>query len=268
MNRRRPPVRTAVTGLILFVAGLAVGGFGYALIGADRFDIDPEVQNALILSIGAIGASLLAALGVYWAAIHAGAVAANEGEATRRENRRFALIDEKTDVVRRIAVLGNRHAQEVGSQVARRQELAGQPYEVLPRINETTDVEDLVNELYTLGFQATADVANALFGALIELDRFAYVATMESVAEPVVGLSDEEHLSFLAWSAVQKRVKTHMIDVSLTDEGVEHLAVEGTLPTDYLDRQYAQEIAELRPGATLVSAFREARTQSTETTQS
>ena len=49
MSSRRPPTRTIVTGAILFLGGLVVGAFGYALVGADRFVIDPQVQNALIL---------------------------------------------------------------------------------------------------------------------------------------------------------------------------------------------------------------------------
>jgi hypothetical protein len=50
-----------------------------------------------------------------------------------------------------------------------------------------------------------------------------------------------------------------MIDVSLTDGGVEQLAQDGTLRADYLDPQYQQAVAELRPGATLAAAFRDAQ---------
>lgn len=260
-------VQSVATGAILFAGGVLVGIFGYALVGPDRAVIDPQVQNALVLGIGAIAAAMLASLGVYWAAVIAGGVASSEGAETRRETRRFALIDAKTDVVRRITVLSNRHSQEVANQVARRQELAGKQYEPLPPIGETTAVEDAVNELYTLGFQSTGDGANALFRALIELDKFAYVATADSDHRPVVGLSDEEHLSFLAWRVVEKRVKTHMIDVSLTDEGVEHLSAWGTLPDGYLDAQYAQAVVELKPSADLVAAFREAKVRASSATQ-
>jgi hypothetical protein len=99
------------------------------------------------------------------------------------------------------------------------------------------------------------------------LDQFVYVVSAESERRPVVGLSDEEHLSFLAWRVVEKRMKTRMIDVSLTDEGVEHLAAAGTVAGDLLDREYQQAVAELRPGATLVSAFRDARIQASGSTQ-
>jgi hypothetical protein len=152
-----PPhlVRTVVSGAILFGAGLLVGVFGYALVGPYAAVIDPQVQNALVLGIGAVAAALVASLGVYGAALIAGAVASSEGAATRREARRFALIDQKTDIVRRITVLANRHSQQVANQVARRQELSGRPYEPLPRVGKTTRIEDAVNELYTLGFQST-----------------------------------------------------------------------------------------------------------------
>lgn len=259
MSQNRATRSTLTTGVVVSGAGLVVGAFVYAFIGSDRFAIKPEVQNALVLAVGAIVAALLAAVGVYWAAIIAGRVASSEGEATRRETRRLSVIDERTDVVRRITVLASRHAQEVANQVARRQELAGHPYEPLPRINKTTRIEGLINELYTLGFQATADVANALLRALIELDRFAYVATPETVQVSIFGLSDEEDLSFLAWHTVQLRVKTRMIDVGLTDEGTDHLAQDGTLPADYLDREYRAAVDEIRPGATLAAAFRDAR---------
>jgi hypothetical protein len=266
MNQSRAR-NTVMTGVVLFVAGLTIGAFSYAFVGSDRFAIKPEVQNALVLAIGAIVAALLAAVGVYWAAVIAGRVASSEGEATRRETRRLSMIDERTDVVRRISVLASRHAQEVADQVARRQELAGRLYEPLPRINETTRIEGLINELYTLGFQATADVANALFRALIELDRFAYVATPGSVQVPMVGLSDDDHLAFLAWQRVQLRVKTHMIDVGLTDEGTDHLAQAGTLSGDYLDREYRVAWDELRPGASLATAFRDTRANQATTPQ-
>ena len=230
---RRPIRSTVFTGAVLFTAGLVVGAFAYAFVGADRFAIRPEVQNALVLAVGAMMAALLAAIGVYGAAVIAGGVASSEGEATRRETRRLSLIDQKTDLVRRISVLSSRHAETLANHVAPRQELAGEPYEPLPRINgmtrmkRTTRIEGLINELYTLGFQATADVANALRRALAELDKFAYIDTPESVQLPVDGLSDGEYLSFVAWHTVQVRVKTHMIDVNLTDEPTDHLAANG-----------------------------------------
>jgi hypothetical protein len=234
-----------IAGSALFLAGVLVGAFGYALVGADSFSIDPQVQNALVLAVGAVITSLVAAVGVYWAAIIAGDVAASEGAATRKEARRLALIDQKINLVRRIGVLGSRHAREVAIQVARRQELAGKPYEPLPRVNETTAIEDAVNDLYAMGFQATADVAQLFLGALYGLDMYCYVATDQSAQVPIAGLTNEERLSFETWELVQRRVKTHMIDASLTDEGTDRLAPAGTLLPDYWEQLWNDAYAEL-----------------------
>ena len=50
-----------------------------------------------------------------------------------------------------------------------------------------------------------------------------------------------------------------MMDVSLTDDGTDHLAAQGILKPGYLEAEYAAAYAELEPGATLVSAFKRAR---------
>jgi hypothetical protein len=252
---------------VIFVfGGIVVGFLAHAILYSDQLHIDPQVQNAIVLAIGGMAAAFFASVGVYWAAVHGGAVTQREGLNTRREARKASLIDRKTDIVGRVGVLASRHVQAVADQVASRVDLAGEPYRPLPRIPKATPIENRANQLYALGFQATGDVAQALLHAIEQLDEFAYVVTDDTLTKPITPLSDDEDLSFKAWQRVAVRVKTRLYVVSLTDEGVITFAEDGTLPLDYLDREYRTAFAELKPAADLARAFKAAKVQTDPTT--
>ena len=89
-------------------------------------------------------------------------------------------------------------------------------------------------ELYTLGFQRTADVAQALFNVLLSLDAYCFVATPESMAGPIPALTPERALDCVAWSEVETQVRNDLMAVGLTDQGVDELKVGGTLEQDYI----------------------------------
>ena len=245
MSRGSRPFNTLITGAIIVGAGFVAGVFFYALVGADQTRLSDPIQGLLVVSVGAIATGFVAAAGAYWAAMIAAKSAFDEGEATRRESRIRSRLDEKTDLVRRITVLASRHAQEVANQVARQQDLGGKAYEPLPVVNPTTPVEDAVNELYSIGFQSTADAAQQLFNSLVRLDQFCFVATPESTKRPIPMITPDQWLSFRSWRLTQVRMKTHMMDVGLRDEGSDHLVAGGTLPEDFLWNQYQIARAEI-----------------------
>src|ERR1035437_1313607 len=163
--------------VVLFAAGLALGVLGYAAIDPGRFSIAAETQDKLALAVGAIVTALLAVVATYVggsmvangsrdAAAIAATAARTEVEAARTDARREALIARQRYLRSLITARSSRHAREVQTNVLRRQELAGRPYQPLPEVRKVTEVEDAVVELYTLGFQKTADVAQALFNVL------------------------------------------------------------------------------------------------------
>ena len=237
--------------VVLFVAGLALGMLGYAVIDPSRFSIGTDTQDRLVVAVGAMVTALLAVVAAYvggWmaqkgsrdAAAIAATVAGSEGEAARKDARRQALIDRQRYLRSLITAKSNRHTREVNAHVVGRQELAGRPYQPLPEVNKTTEIEDAVVELYTLGFQKTADVAQALFNVLLSLDAFCFVATPGSMIGPISALSAEQMLDFAAWSEVEVQVRTDLMQVGLTDQGAEELAPGGTLEQDYLGIWFRQ----------------------------
>jgi len=237
--------------VVLFAAGLALGVLGYAAIDPSRFSIGADTQGKLVLAVGAIVTALLAVVAAYVggsmaqtgshdAAVIAATVARTEGEAARQDARRQAFIDRQRHLRSLITAQSNRHTREVRAQVARRQELAGRPYQPVPQVNRTTEIEDAVVELYTLGFQKTADVAQALLNVLLTLDAYCFVATPESMIEPIPALSAEQMLDFAAWGDVELQVRTDLMQVGLTDQGAEELTPGGTLEQDYLGVWFRQ----------------------------
>jgi len=151
----------------LFAAGLALGLFGYAAIDPGRLSIESGTRDLLVLAVGAIVTALLAVVATWIggaavakasrdaAAIAAAAAAAAraEAEAARTEARREAIVARHRYLRSLIAARSARHTREVQANVLRRQELAGGPYQPLPEVRKTTEIEDAVVELYTLGFQ-------------------------------------------------------------------------------------------------------------------
>jgi len=243
-----------LVGVVLFVAGLALGALGYAAIDPGRSSIGAGTQDKLVLAVGAIVTALLAVIATWIggaavakasrdaAALAATAATAtrNENEAARKDARRQALIDRQRYLRSLIAARSSRHTREVQAHVLRRQELAGRPYQPLPEVRKTTEIEDAVVELYTLGFQKTADVAQALFNVLLSLDDYCFVATPESMAAPIPALSAEQALDCVAWSEVETHVRADLMQVGLTDQGVEELAPGGTLEQDYVGIWFRQ----------------------------
>jgi hypothetical protein len=233
--------------IVWFASGLALGALGYAAIDPSRLSIDTGTRDLLVLAIGAIVTALLVVVAVSLAgatvrkasrdaaaiAATAAADARAEGEAARREARRQALIERQRSLMRLIAARSARHTREVQANVLRRQELAGRPYQPLPEVRKTTEIEDAVVELYTLGFQGTADVAQALFNVLLSLDAYCFVATPESMAGPIQALSPEQVLDCVTWSEVETQVRNDLLQVGLTDGGVDELKPGGTLEQDY-----------------------------------
>ena len=240
--------------VVLFAAGLALGLLGYAAIDPSRFSIDAGTQDTLVVAIGAIVTALLAVVAtcvagatVRKASRDAAAIAAaaattarNESEAARKDAGRQALIDRQRYLRSLITARSSRHTREVQAHVLRRQELAGRPYQPLPEVRKTTEIEDAVVELYTLGFQKTADVAQALFNVLLSLDAYCLVATPESMAGPIPALSGEQLLDCVAWNEVETQVRTDLMQVGFTDQGVEQLALGGTLEQDYVGVWFRQ----------------------------
>jgi hypothetical protein len=238
----------------LFAAGLALGLFGYAAIDPGRLSIDSGTRDLLVLAVGAIVTALLAVVATWIggaavakasrdAAAIAAAAAADaraEAEAARTEARREAIVARHRYLRSLIAARSARHTREVQANVLRRQELAGGPYQPLPEVRKTTEIEDAVVELYTLGFQRTADVAQALFNVLLALDAYCYVATPESMARPITALSAEEALDCVAWSEVETQVRNDLMAVGLTDQGVDELKPGGTLEQDYVGIWFRQ----------------------------
>ena len=244
--------------VVLFAAGLALGVLGYALADPGRFSIDAGTQDKAALAIGAIVTALVVFLAVCVAGLmvakasrDAATIAATtaraESEAVRAESevqaqiaRRQALIDRQRYLRSLITARSARHTREVQAHVVRRQELAGRPYQPLPEVRKTTEIEDAVMELYTLGFQKTADVAQALFHVLQSLDAYCFVATPESMARPIPPLSAEQMLDCVAWSEVEAQVQADLMQVGLTDQGVGELKPGGTLEQDYLGIWFRQ----------------------------
>lgn len=244
--------------VLLFAAGLALGVLGYGVVEPGRFSIGAGTQDALVLAIGAIvtallvlAASCVAGVTVAKAFRDAASIAATtaraqaeaartEAEAARADARRQALIDRQRSLRSLITARSARHTREVQAHVVRRQELAGRPYQPLPEVRKTTEIEDAVMELYTLGFQRTADVAQALFNVLRSLDSFCLVATPENMSGPIAGLSPEQMLDCVAWSEVEAQVQADLMQVGLTDEGVGELKAGGTLEEDYLGIWFRQ----------------------------
>jgi hypothetical protein len=231
------PSRQTLTGIAILAAGVLLGAFLYALIGPNWVAIDPAVQNGLVLGLAGFIGGLLALLGAYWAAVIAGRAVAREAEAARIESRHQARIQTRTDLVRRIGTLADRHSQEVAAQVARRAELAGRPFEPPPPISSLAPIEDASNELYALGFLSTADAAQLLLFSLMELDRFRYPPRRDGAVKVIEDLTDDEHVAHEAWQTVQGRMKMHMIDSSLRDGGQDRVLPGGAAP-DALWREY------------------------------
>jgi hypothetical protein len=240
--------------VVLFAAGLALGVLGYAAIDPGRLSIDSGTRDMVVLAIGAIVTALLAVIATWIggaavakasreaAAIAAAATAAAraEAEAARTEARREALVARHRYLRSLIAARSARHTREVQANVLRRQELAGRPYQPLPEVRKTTEIEDAVVELYTLGFQRTADVAEALFAVLLALDTYCFVATPESMAAPIPALSAEQALDCVVWSEVETQVRNDLMAVGLTDQGVDELKPGGTLEQDYVGIWFRQ----------------------------
>jgi hypothetical protein len=256
----------ALGAIILFVAGLALGVLGYAAIDPGRLSIDTGTRDLVVLAVGAIVTALLALVAVFVAgaaaakasgdaaaiAATAAADARAAAEAARTEARRKALIDRQRYLRSLIAARSARHTREIQANVLRRQELAGRPYQPLPDVRKTTEIEDAVVELYTLGFQRTADVAQALFNVLLSLDAYCFVATPDSMARPIAALSPEQALDCVAWSEVETKVRNDLMAVGLTDQGVDELKVGGTLEQDYIGiwfRQVRERLSAARPPA-------------------
>ena len=237
----------------MFGGGVVMGVCGYALLGPNRASLDPQVQSGLILCIGALGAAMFAGLGAYWSALVAASTASNEGIAARDEARKLSRLQAKTDLVRRIATASARHASDVACQVVRRDELKGKPYEPLPPVGPTTAIEDALNELYALGFQVTADAGQELFNSLINLDHFVYADTEANRRAPFKGLTSKESFEFRALQAVQIRLKTYFMDVSLRDQGSDSLNPDGTLPRDFFMRHFEFAMGELTGRTDLVA---------------
>ena len=247
--------------VVLFAAGLALGLFGYAAIDPGRLSIESGTRDLLVLAVGAIVTALLAVVAVFVAgaavakasrdaaaiAAAASADARVEAEAARTEARREALIERQRYLRSLIAARSARHTREVQSHVLRRQELAGRPYQPLPEVRRTTEIEDAVVELYTLGFQRTADVAQALFNVLLALDAYCVVATPESMARPILALTPDQALDCVAWSEVETQVRNDLSAVGLSDHGVDELKPGGTLEQDYIAIWFRQARERLTP---------------------
>ncbi len=257
----------AVGAVVLFAAGLALGALGSAAIDPSRFSIDTGTRDLVVLAVGAIVTALLAlvAVSVASAAVakasrDAAAIAATaaadaraEAESARTEARREALVERQRYLRSLIVARSARHAREVQTNVLRRQELAGRPCQPLPEVRTTTEIEDAVVELYTLGFQRTADVAQALFNVLLSLDAYVFVPTSESMARPVPALTPEQALDCVAWSEVEAQVRNNLLAVGLTDQGVAELKAGGTLEQDYIGiwfRQARERLTAAKPPAT------------------
>jgi len=243
---------------VLFAAGLALGVIGSGVMDPARFSIDPGSRDTFVLAIGAIVTALLVlvaatvagltvakafrdAASIAAAAARAQAEAARvEAEAARVDARRQALIDRQRSLRSLVTARAARHTREVQAHVVRRQELAGRPYQPLPEVHKTTEIEDAVMELYTLGFQKTADVAQALFNVLRSLDTYCLAATPETMSGPIAGLSPEQLLDCVAWSEVEAQVQADLMQVGLSDEGVGELKHGGTLEQDYLGIWFRQ----------------------------
>jgi hypothetical protein len=248
--------------IVLFAAGLALGVFGYAAIDPGRLSIETDTRDLVVLAVGAIVTALLVVVAVFVAgaavakasrdaaaiAAAAAADARAEAEAARTEARREAIVARHRYLRSLIAARSARHTREVQANVLRRQELAGRPYQPLPEVRKTTEIEDAVVELYTLGFQRTADVAQALFHVLLALDAYCFVATPESMAGPIPALSAEQALDCVAWSDVETQVRNDLLAVGLTDQSVDELKPGGTLDQDYVGIWFRQA-RERRAGA-------------------
>jgi hypothetical protein len=207
LNRGR-----AAGAALVFVAGLVMGGLLYAAAGPYREMIEPSLQNAAILAAGAIITGFLALAG----ALAAASVVSSEGEATRRAGAEASRIDRRRELVTKLTVLSNRHAQEIRDQRAAWD--GWNRVKPLPIVNPTTEIEDMVNELYSLGFQETGDEAQLLFRCLVRMDAFTYTAG----SSPVV-LDQDTVPEFYVWVRMQIELKTRLIDVSLRDRGVDKL---------------------------------------------
>jgi hypothetical protein len=195
-----------------FVAGFVAGTLIFAVVGPARKDIDQGLQNTAILAAGAIITGLLA----YAGAVAAASVVASEGDATRKAGAQASRVERRRVLVSQLAVTNNRLAQEIRDQRAAWEKW--NRLKPLPTLSPTTAIEDMVNELYALGFQDTGEAAELLYRCLMRMDDFKFAAGSSPNRPPQQSIWD-----FAIWVTIQIELKTAMIDKSLRDAGVDRL---------------------------------------------
>jgi hypothetical protein len=105
-------------------------------------------------------------------------------------------------------------------------------------VRPTTEIEAAVVELYTLGFQRTADLASVLLDITEGLDGF----TLDAAP-----LSLDRMTEFIRLRDTERQVRTEVMRVGLTDLGTDELKADGTLPAGYLEGLYRQVYGEAAP---------------------
>ena len=233
---------------VLVVAGFALGVSAYASIDPRRYSIDPDTQGKVVLVVGALITALLAFVAAYTggslasrgsrqSAEIAAASARIEAEETRKEGRRQADLDRQRHLRTLIVAQCHRHAKDAEQRVARRQVLTA-PQDSDPPLRPTIEIEAAVVELYTLGFQKTADIAAVLLEITEGLDAF----TLDAAP-----LSLDRMTEFIRLRDTERQVRTEVMRVGLTDLGTDELKADGTLPPGYLEGLYRQVYGEAAP---------------------
>jgi len=245
--------------LVILVGGAVIGAVVYAITWPGLPQVDTTIRTVAIAPLIPVLTGAFAVIAAYWG----GTVAANgaraaartsaraiehQGQLTSDENARQAVTAQKQELVRRIAVLADRHAQEVSNQFMRWNEAQGTPTQPEPRVGSTEPIEDAVNELYVLGAQETADRARWLLMLLVEyLDRLVFDAKKDVDEAGIVAMLPPEKVHHHAVVRLAgTMIKTDMMRAHQIDVGLPPLPDKGSVPDDYIDQIFAQAAAKLR----------------------
>lgn len=245
----------------LLLASLLVGAgavAGWAASGGPMpTTLPPEVHSGLLVTVGAIVAALLAMAGAYvggslaaegarQAAMVAASTAVEEGRQARLEAREQAIRDEIRRLGALIVTAANRHVQDIATQIAAREEAVGKSADTpLPPLPPTTEVEDAINRMYTLGRRAqrAGDIAAAHFALLKELDRFAFDRRRDAVDDKIPALTPNEQFQHAVFAEAARTIKTDLMSAVAVASGGEALVPGGQLdqlPVTYLRERVAQ----------------------------
>ena len=218
--------------LLCLVAGIAIGGFGYAIVGPYRAEFDSTLQAAFVTAVGVLltgMAALFAARVGAEGATSSAEIAAEASRASAADDRAAArdaqLNDQKLGVLVDVVKAGDTYMQSVADQISRRQEMAahgGDP-EAIPPVGPTTQVRDAIGTLYLFAQQDTADAAWTMYKALTRMSRFEYRADRHRVGNDIKALPSTETQLHEQWQREYVALRTEFQQHARAEMGLPRL---------------------------------------------